>query len=530
MKSYRPVILIILDGFGISAEIKGNPIQAANKPMFDFLEKNFPFTTIQASSTAVGLPYGEAGNSEVGHLTIGAGRPIHHHLPRIIYSIRDRSFFKNEAFLKAIEHVRQNSSSLHLMGLASSGSVHSYIEHLYALLELLKEEHVEKNVFLHVMTDGKDAPPKEGGEFLPKLSERLAAEFPFATIVSVIGRSFAMDRDGRWEKIKKAYELFTVGVGEKFINPIKYIEDSYARELTDQFIEPGMLVDSVGNAVGRIRDNDALIMYNFREDSEREIAETFVKKDFMAFERTPLSNFLLVTMTEYEEGLPALSAFSPLQIRWCLSELISETGKNQLHIAESEKYAHITYFFNGGREEPFPHEERILIPSPRTSHFDESPAMNARGVKEAVLSGFASFDFIVANFANADMVGHTGNFDAVKQAIEVLDGDVGAIVERVLASDAVLVITGDHGNAEQKLNIISGEVTTKHTINAVPFFLIAKDLKLSKERAPEEVRKRRRAVGGILTDIAPTVLELLGIEKPPEMIGKSLFKTIVGKV
>ncbi|MBI2637539.1 MAG: phosphoglycerate mutase (2,3-diphosphoglycerate-independent), partial [Candidatus Sungbacteria bacterium] len=341
MKSYRPVLLVILDGFGISSELKGNPIAAAEKPTLDFLEKNFPYTTIQASSTAVGLPYGEAGNSEVGHLTIGAGRPIYHHLPRIIYSIRDRTFFKNEAFLKAIEHTRQNSSKLHLMGLVSSGSVHSYIEHLQALLELLRDEHVENNVFLHIFTDGKDAPPKEAVELLPKFREKIMAEFPFVTIASVIGRSFAMDRDGRWEKIKMAYELFTKAMGNAFTDPVQYIQEFYGRDITDQYIEPGALVDANGNAVGRIENNDALIMYNFREDSEREIAEAFVKKEFTAFERTALSNFLLVTMTEYEEGLPALSAFPSLQIRWGLAELISEAGRNQLHIAESEKYAHV---------------------------------------------------------------------------------------------------------------------------------------------------------------------------------------------
>ncbi len=529
MKSYRPVLLVILDGFGISSELKGNPIAAAEKPTLDFLEKNFPYTTIQASSTAVGLPYGEAGNSEVGHLTIGAGRPIYHHLPRIIYSIRDRTFFKNEAFLKAIEHTRQNSSKLHLMGLVSSGSVHSYIEHLQALLELLRDEHVENNVFLHIFTDGKDAPPKEAVELLPKFREKIMAEFPFVTIASVIGRSFAMDRDGRWEKIKMAYELFTKAMGNAFTDPVQYIQEFYGRDITDQYIEPGALVDANGNAVGRIENNDALIMYNFREDSEREIAEAFVKKEFTAFERTALSNFLLVTMTEYEEGLPALSAFPSLQIRWGLAELISEAGRNQLHIAESEKYAHVTYFFNGGKEEPFPHEERVLIPSPRTSHFEEVPEMNAEGVKEAVLSGFASFDFILANFANADMVGHTGNFEAVRKAVEVLDQKIGAVVERVLSSDAVLILTGDHGNAEQKVNTISGEILTKHTLNAVPFFIVAKELKFQKERTPAEIRVRRRAIGGVLTDIAPTVLELLGIEKPAEMIGKSLLSTVMDK-
>lgn len=531
MKSYKPVILIILDGFGVSEEKKGNPIASAEKPTFDFLEKNFPFTTIQASSLAVGLPYGEAGNSEVGHLTIGAGRPIYHHLPRIIYSIRDGSFFQNPAFLSAVEHVRKNSSALHLLGLVSSGSVHAYVEHLYALMEFLKQQDFRDKVFLHILTDGKDAHIKEAGGFMAHLQNKISAEFPFVTIASVVGRTYAMDRDQRWEKIKKSYELFTIGQGYQFQDPVKYINDSYTNGLSDEFIEPGVLVDDSGNTVGRINNNDAMITFNFREDSMREISEALVKKDFSGFVREPvLSNFLLVTMTEYEEGLEALPAFPRLQIKWCLSEIISNAGLNQLHIAESEKYAHVTYFFNGGKEEAYPHEERILIPSPRTAHFDEIPEMNAAGVKEAILNGFASFDFILANFANADMVGHSGNFDAVKKSIEVLDKMLGEIIEVVLASNGVLIITGDHGNAERKLDIISGEKSTKHTINAVPFFLVGKGFKLEREKTAQEITVQKKTIGGVLTDIAPTVLELLGLEKPVEMIGKSLLQDLSGKI
>ncbi|KKS37240.1 MAG: phosphoglycerate mutase (2,3-diphosphoglycerate-independent) [Candidatus Sungbacteria bacterium RIFCSPLOWO2_12_FULL_41_11] len=548
MQSYKPVILIILDGFGISEEIKGNPIAAAEKPTFGFFEKNFPFTTVQASSLAVGLPYGEAGNSEVGHLTIGAGRPIYHHLPRIIYSIRDGSFFQNPSFLSAVEHVRKNSSALHLLGMVSSGSVHAYVEHLYALMEFLKQQDFrdkpfdsapagsearpwrQGRVFLHILTDGKDAPMKEGGEFVKRLQDKISAEFPFITIASVVGRTFAMDRDQRWEKIKKIYDMLTTGQGFQFRDPAKYINDSYVNGVSDEFIEPGMLVDDSGNPVGRVNHNDAMITFNFREDSMREISEALVKKDFSGFVRgTVLSNFLLVTMTEYEEGLEALPAFSPLKIKRCLSEVISNAGLNQLHIAESEKYAHVTYFFNGGKEEAYPHEERLLIPSPRTAHFDEVPEMNAAGVKEAIFGGFSSFDFILANFANADMVGHSGNFDAVKKSIEVLDKALGEIVITLLKSGGALIITGDHGNAERKLDIISGEKSTKHTINAVPFFLVGKDFKLERERTAQEITAKKKTIGGVLTDIAPTVLELLGLEKPVEMIGKSLLSDIVGK-
>ena len=530
MKPYRPVILIVLDGFGISEETRGNPVYEAEKPTLDFLEKNFPFTTIQASSLAVGLPFGEAGNSEVGHLTIGAGRPIFHHLPRIIHSIHDGSFYQNPAFLKAIDHVRKNSSKLHLLGLVSSGSVHAYIEHLWALLELLKRNGFSGNVYLHVIMDGKDAPPRDGKNFIEKTAKKISAEFPFVSVASIIGRMYCMDRDELWDRIRTSYEALTAGNGNPFRDPVEYIGQNYKKGIFDEFIEPGVLVDGEGKSIGRVEDNDAMITFNFREDSMREISRALAQDSFAAFSRQRLNNFLRGTMTEYEEGLEAESAFPPLSIRWGLSETISHAGENQLHIAESEKYAHVTYFFNGGREDSFPHEERLLIPSPKTAHFDETPEMNAEGVKKAILDNFSSFGFILANFANADMVGHSGNFEAVKKSIQTMDSSLSEIVKRVLESGAVLVITGDHGNAERKLDVFSGERSTKHTTNAVPFFVIGKDFGLGRERTMDEVVLCRKSIGGVLTDVSPTVLELMGIEKPKEMIGKSLLADITGKI
>src|SRR3989344_2174393 len=353
MKPYRPVILIVLDGFGISEETRGNPVYEAEKPTLDFLEKNFPFTTIQASSLAVGLPFGEAGNSEVGHLTIGAGRPIFHHLPRIINSIHDGSFFQNPAFLKAIDHVREHNSRLHIAGLVSSGSVHSYIDHLYALLDLTREQQLPE-VFIHVFTDGKDAPPKEGAKFFAMLEERTRKVWPHARIVSVIGRHFALDRDEKWDRTRIAYELLTEGKGEIVSSIPEYLNKSYDQGITDEFIEPAFVSQSETTAgkPALIHEEDALIFSDFREDSMRQLAHAFADAAFDRFPREKIKNLLVVTMTEYEKGLPALAAFPQLEISWPFSRVIGEAGLRQLHIAETQKYAHITYFFNGGKEKP----------------------------------------------------------------------------------------------------------------------------------------------------------------------------------
>lgn len=530
MKTYRPVILLILDGFGVSDEVRGNPVASAKKPTFDMLEKSYPWTLLQASSLVVGLPFGEPGNSEVGHLTIGAGRPIHHHLPKIIHSIRDGSFFQNPAFLKAVAHVRKNNSKLHLLGLASTGSVHSYIDHLFALLDFLRTAGFQKDVYLHILTDGKDSPPREGAGFIDELRGKLSVAYTFAAIASVIGRSFAMDRGGHWDKVKRAYDLLVSGAGAPFTDAVQHIKDSYKRGVTDEFIEPAYLSDAGGTAVGRIGNGDALIMYNFREDSEREMARAFAQSNFAGFSRTGLINFLLVTMTEYEEGFEALAAFPPMKIKWNLASLASSAGLKQLHIAEFEKYAHVTYFFNGGKEEAFPGEERILISSVGEAHFDERPEMNAAKISEAILSCFGNYDLVVANFANADMVGHTGNFEASQKAVEVLDAEIGKIMKKILESGGALLITADHGNVERKIDSVSGEKSTNHTVNPVPFFIIAKDFKLKEARTDSEIRLKRRRIGGALTDVAPTALELLGIEKQPEMIGKSLLNDLVEKI
>ena len=514
-----------MDGFGISREARGNAILAAKKPNLDAIEARYPFTSLQASGIAVGLPWGEAGNSEVGHLTMGAGRVIYQHLTRITSSIQEGTFYENPTFLHAIEHVRTNQSQLHLLGLVSSGSVHSYIDHLYALMELLQRSGLER-VYLHVITDGKDAPQNEAAAFLRQIEERIMARSPRVVIASIVGRHWAMDRDEQWDRIRKAYELLTQGASASFNDASAYLEQSYANGITDEYIEPACRIEN-GGAVGRIKSGDGLIIFNFREDSVREIAAAFAKDAFDSFPREKISNLAMVTLTQYDKNLPGVQvAFPPLEINWPVARAIAGAGKTQLHIAETEKYAHVTYFFNGGIEKPFPDEDRLLVSSSPVPHFDEHPEMKTPEICAKIIERIREYDFILGNFANGDLVGHTGNFSAVVKAIEVIDESIGKIRDAVLAVGGVLVITADHGNAEQKIHPISGEAITKHTSNPVPLYLVGKSFARQAERNPGAVRKKRETTGGILTDVAPTILELMRIPKPEEMTGTSLVPVL----
>lgn len=518
----KPIVLIILDGFGVTPETRGNAIHAAKKPNLDSIEQRFPCIALQASGIAVGLPWGEAGNSEVGHLTLGAGRVIYQHLTRIIVAIHDGSFYQNPAFGTVAETVKANQSALHLVGLVSSGSVHSYLDHLYALLEFAKQQQVPR-VFLHAITDGRDAPRQEAGKMIRELQERLATHYPRVTIASLIGRFYAMDRDLQWDRIRQAYELLVRGRGQAFGDPLRYLAESYTRGASDEFLEPAYLARD-GQPIGRIEAGDGLILFNFREDSMRELTEALAQEPFAGFPRGELPRLSIATMTEYEKNLAGVaSAFPPLAITWPLARVLSEAGKAQLHIAESEKYAHITYFFNGGIEQPFPHEDRILVPSLSAPHAEEHPAMRAAEVTAGIIERLGQYDFILANFANADMVGHTGNFAAVVSAIEVLDREIGRLAEAVLAREGVLLLTGDHGSAEQKIHLLSGEPMAEHTTNPVPFYLIGKEYQREREPSASELRTAKKEVRGILTDIAPLILELMRLPQPPEMTGKSLL-------
>lgn len=526
MAKFKPLLLVILDGFGISLETGGNPVAEAKKPNLDMLVRNFPLTAIQASGTAVGLPWGEAGNSEVGHLTMGSGRVFYHHLPRIINSISDGTFFKNEILLKAAEHVRRNKSKLHIAGLISSGSVHSYVDHLYALLEFTSRENISP-VFLHPFTDGKDAPPREAADFLEKLEEKIKKDWPNVMVSSVAGRFYGLDRDGKWERTQTAYALLTKGEGEKINSIPEHIKKCYTENLSDEFIKPAVKTDSAGNVLGLLERGDALIFSDFREDSMRQIARSFADEPFSGFTRSPLPDLFVATLTEYQKGLSAHPIFPQLEVNWVLSQTLSDAKLTHLHIAETQKYAHVTYFFNGGREEPFPGEERILIPSITDKYFDEAPEMRAREITAGVLDGFEKFDVVIANFANADMVGHSGNYQASVQAVEYLDEVVGKLTERILRDEGVMLITGDHGNIERKRSQVSGEKLTEHSTNPVYFVLVGRDFKLSRTRTEEELNQKFKDVGGILTDIAPTILDLLKIHKPQEMTGASLLPKLL---
>ncbi len=526
-KRSAPLVLVILDGFGVSADEKTSPVAHASLPTFNFIEHNFPFTTIQASGVAVGLPWWEAGNSEVGHLTIGAGKTLYHHLPRIITSIYDGTFFSNDAFKKAAQHVRDHNSSLHIAGLISSGSVHSYIDHLYALLEFSKKEGIER-VFIHGFSDGKDAPPIEAAKFFAGLEERIGKEWPHAKISTILGRFYALDRDQQWDRVEVAYNLLTQGVGQKITSISKYLQQSYDEKTTDEFIKPAVLAENE-IPMGLVQDNDALIFSDYREDSMRELTHAFVDENFENFSRKKISNLLVVTMTEYQKDLNAIPAFGSLDNEWCLSRILSDSGFKHLHIAETQKYAHVTYFLNGGREQPFVNEERILVPSYATAHFDDIPQMRAPEITEKIVENLTRYDVIIANYANADMVGHSGNFEAASRAVEFLDTAVATLMEKVLALDGTLLITADHGNVELKRDTISGEKLTEHSTNPVPFYCIDSLYRLKNPRTDESVLKQKKEISGILTDVAPTIIEILGLEKPKEMTGKSLLPSFTAQ-
>lgn len=526
MKPYKPVVLVIIDGFGISPDKIGSPWEIAEHPVFSEIEKNYPFTALQASGIAVGLPWGEAGNSEVGHLTIGAGRIIYNYLPRISTAVKDGSFFQNKAFLKAAEHIKTQNSSLHILGLFSTGTVHAYFEHFYALLDFVQENQISK-VFLHLFTDGKDAYKKEGAEFYANFEKELAGKYPNIKIASIIGRNFAMDRDGNWDRTQKAYNLFINREGEEFESAAEYIKNQYDKEIFDASISPAYN-KSVKEESG-IKNNDAVIFFNFREDSVRQICHALMDQSFDKFPRNLLNNVIFITMTEYDKTLPALVAFQSAEIKYPLARITSENGLKQLHIAESEKYAHITYFLNGGRETPFTGEDRILIDSPDVPSYEESPGMSANKITDAVLINLNKYNLIAVNFANADMVGHTGSFEATAKALEIMDSCIGKIMPKVLNEGGAIIITSDHGNAEEKLYKHTGEIKTKHSTNPVPFYLICEKSKKKTPATAEEIIAEYRNVKGTLTDISPTVLELLGIKPPESMTGKSLIEKLIEK-
>lgn len=512
MARYKPVVLAILDGWGLSEKTAGNAIKAANtKNMDSYLEK-YPSTLLETSGEAVGLPAGQMGNSEVGHLNIGAGRIVYQDLTRISKAIKDGEFFENPELKKAYNNCcKQNGKALHLMGLLSDGGVHSHIEHLYALIDMAQKMKIEK-LYLHCFLDGRDVPPQSALKYIESLEKKLK-EAAVGEIATIAGRYYAMDRDKRWERVEKAYRAMTMGEGEKAQTVKEAVENSYAKGITDEFVLPTVIMKRE-KPTAVINQGDTLIFFNFRGDRARQITRAFVDKDFDGFQRpTGWLNLKYLCMTEYDATIEAPVAFPPERLKNTLGEVLAKNNLKQLRIAETEKYAHVTFFFNGGEEEPNPGEERILIPSSKVATYDLKPEMSAYEVTETVIEEINKdkYHVIIINYANPDMVGHTGNFQAAVKAVEVVDECIKKVADAVLKKQGAIIITSDHGNAEEMLEAEKGTPHTAHTSSPVPLVILG--LK----------EKKTLKTGGSLKDIAPTMLELLEIQKPEEMTGESLL-------
>lgn len=511
MTTTKPLLLMILDGWGINPKATGNAVFQANTPSLDTLLADYPVTRLQCSGESVGLPEGYMGNSEVGHLNIGAGRIVYQELMRINRSISDGTFFTNEALVTLMTQVRAKNGRLHLMGLCSDSGVHSHLNHLYALLDMAKQNHLS-NVYVHPIMDGRDSPPDSGIRYIGQLERRIR-ELGIGEIATICGRYYAMDRDKRWDRTGIAFELYTAGKGLLETDPSAAVANAYARGETDEFIRPILLTDQNGRPRPGIQDNDGVIVFNFRADRVRQITRALTDPNFSESWRKHMPGLSgWVCMTLYDETLPLPVAFPPGRMNNILGEVISRHGLRQLRIAETEKYAHVTYFFNGGEETPFPNEDRRLVASPRdVPTYDYKPEMSAYLITAEVLALLnQGYDFIVLNFANMDMVGHTGVMAAAVKACEAVDTCVGKIVSRINTMGGAVMVTADHGNAEKMLED-NGSVHTAHTLNPVPFILV------------DNKRKTARLREGVLADIAPTVLEILGIAQPVEMTGVSLL-------
>ncbi len=507
--SKRPVVLAILDGYGLSDIKEGNAVYEASTPNLDRLKKAYPTSVINASGMDVGLPDGQMGNSEVGHTNIGAGRIVYQELTRITKSITDGDFFENEEFVAACNNCKENGSSLHIMGLLSDGGVHSHIDHITALA-LLAKKHSLTNVYFHCFLDGRDVSPTSGADFVADLHKKLQ-EIGVGKIATVSGRYYAMDRDNRWERVVKAYDAMVNGIGETCTCPYDAVKSSYENDVTDEFVVPTVVLTD-GKPTATINENDSIIFANFRPDRAREITRTLVDPDFDGFERKYFKNFY-VTMTQYDANMPNVHvAFRPQTLVNTLGEYISKKGLKQLRIAETEKYAHVTFFFNGGVEKVYEGEDRILVASPKVATYDMQPEMSAYEVTDRLMEALESdkYDLVILNYANCDMVGHTGVMEAAMKAVEAVDECIGKVAEKVVSMGGVILITADHGNAEQMLDPADNSVFTAHSTNVVP--LIAAgigDVKLS---------------NGRLADLAPTLIDIMELEVPSEMTGKSLLK------
>ena len=506
----KPVMLMILDGFGINENTDGNAVKLAKTPNIDKLMKKYPTTQVYTSGLKVGLPEGQMGNSEVGHTNIGAGRIVYQELTKITKSIEDGDFFTITEFTEAIENCKKYNSKLHILGLVSDGGVHSHIRHLYGLLEMAKRRDFE-NVYVHCFLDGRDTPPASAEGYIMQLEEKMQ-EKGIGKIASISGRYYAMDRDKRWERTKKCYDALVNGEGNKATSATIAIEDSYQKEVFDEFVEPTIICNSEG-PIATIQEHDSVIFFNFRPDRARQITRTIVDKEFKEFETKKMDTYF-VCFTNYDETMPNVKiAFKKEQLKNTLGEVLSKKGLTQLRIAETEKYAHVTFFFNGGEEKQYPGEDRILVPSPKVATYDLQPEMSAPIVTEKVVEAINSnkYDVIILNYANPDMVGHTGSLPAAIKAVETIDECVEKVVSSILAHDGTLIITADHGNCEQMIDYKTGEPHTAHTTNPVPLILVSNNETL-------------KVKSGKLADLAPTILEILGIDKPEEMTGESILE------
>lgn len=510
--SKKPTVLMILDGYGLNEKTEGNAVAQAKTPVMDDLMKNYPFVKGNASGLAVGLPDGQMGNSEVGHLNMGAGRIVYQELTRITKEIEDGIFFENEALVAAMENCKKNGSDLHLFGLLSDGGVHSHNTHMYALLEMAKRNGI-KNVYLHAFLDGRDTPPASSKDFVKEAMDKME-EIGVGQVATVMGRYYVMDRDNRWDRVEKAYNALVFGEGETAACGLCAVQNSYDKDETDEFVKPTVIMKD-DKPVATVKENDSIIFYNFRPDRAREITRAFCDDKFDGFERKKgFFPTTFIAFTEYDVTIPNKTvAFHKVEITNTFGEFLAKNGLKQLRTAETEKYAHVTFFFNGGIEEPNEGEERLLVNSPKVATYDLQPEMSAYKVCDGLVDAIRSdkYDVIIINFANPDMVGHTGIEEAAIKAVEAVDECVGRAVEAIKEVDGQMFICADHGNAEQLVDYESGAPFTAHTINPVPFILVNYDEKYTLRE------------GGCLADIAPTLIEMMGLQQPEEMTGKSLL-------
>lgn len=522
----KPVVLVILDGFGVAPPSKGNAITLAKMPTWNSIITRYPTMTLHASGEEVGLAWGEMGGSEVGHLNIGSGRVFYQDMMRITHEIRTGAFFKNQVLKDVCMYVKRKKSKLHIIGLLSNAGVHSFDEHLYALVEFAKIEKV-KDVYLHLILDGRDTPYNSAKLLIKELQEKLE-KYRTGKIASLSGRFYAMDRDNNWERTQKAYEAMIGNVGEKsFENSKDALEYYYNRGIYDEEFPPTVIVDKKGEPVGPVQDNDGVVFFNFRADRARQLTKAFVLPGFVKFDRQYMRHLFFVTMTEYDPDLPVKVAFRKNKIKNSLAEVISNNGLKQLHIAETEKYAHVTYFFNGGVEEPFKGQKNILIPSLGVKNYAKKPEMSAFEITRVVINSIRKdlYDFIVVNYANSDMVAHTGDLNATIRALEYIDDCLKQLIDVILEMDGVCIITADHGNAESLIKIQTESIDKEHSTSPVPFVLVSNEWEGKTAGFPEVPGGDLSLIRpqGMLSDIAPTVLKIMGLKQPKEMSGQSLI-------